>query len=108
MEDLSIENYGQQCQKLPRDQVKPRQSPHCHPYLSECHFEHVLMPFQCYSNSDMLTDASLTAGVVKDNHAVFLARHVVPMLGQCWASVVDGGPALAQHLVFAGTSPKKY
>ena len=24
-------------------------------------------------------------------------RDVVLMLGQCWASVVDGGPALAQH-----------
>ena len=24
-------------------------------------------------------------------------RDVVPILGQCWASVVDGGPALAQY-----------
>ena len=24
-------------------------------------------------------------------------RHVAPVLGQCWASVVDGGAALAQH-----------
>ena len=24
-------------------------------------------------------------------------RDVVPVLGQCWASVVDGGPALAQY-----------
>ena len=25
------------------------------------------------------------------------ARDVVPVLGQCWASVVDGGLAIAQH-----------
>ena len=25
------------------------------------------------------------------------ARDVVPVLGQCWASVVDGGLAMAQH-----------
>ena len=24
-------------------------------------------------------------------------RDVVPMLGQCWASIIDGDPALAQH-----------
>ena len=30
------------------------------------------MPFQCYGVSDMLTDASHTAGVVKDVHAVVL------------------------------------
>ena len=28
------------------------------------------MPFQCYGVSDMLTDASHTAGVMKDDHAV--------------------------------------
>ena len=26
-------------------------------------------------------------------------RHIDPMLGQCWASVVDGGPTLAQRWV---------
>ena len=30
------------------------------------------MPFQCYGVSDMLTDASHTAGVVKDDHVVVL------------------------------------
>ena len=29
-------------------------------------------------------------------------RNVVPMLDQCWSSVVDGGPALGQHLLFLG------
>ena len=29
-------------------------------------------------------------------------REVVPMLSQCWAIVIDSGPGLAQHVVFAG------
>ena len=29
-------------------------------------------------------------------------RGVGPMLGLCWASVVDDGPTLGQRLVFAG------
>ena len=42
------------------------------------------MPFQCYgySFSDMLTDASHTAGVVKDDHAVVLLQFCQVILKQ--------------------------
>ena len=36
------------------------------------------------------------------SYVIQQTRDVVPMLGQRWASVVDGGPALAQLFVFAG------
>ena len=40
------------------------------------------MPFQCYGVSDMVTDASHTTGVVKDNHAVVLPKFSQVILKQ--------------------------
>ena len=40
------------------------------------------MPFQCYVVSDMLTDASPTAGVVKDGYAIVLLQFSQVILKQ--------------------------
>ena len=42
------------------------------------------MPFQCYGVSDMLTDASHSAGVVKDDHVFVLLQFSKVILKQMW------------------------